>query len=95
MAAANGGTVLAGIFGGIVGATGLFYGLTVAQPFGAYTPPDQNEAWQVKTEDLMVEGKWAREAGGAVHLNPIMFKVSGAEFARQCLKSADAENDDE
>lgn len=60
MAATNGGTVLLGTLGGIAGATAMFYGLTVAQPFGAYTPPDQNEAWQVKSEDRMIEGKWVR-----------------------------------
>lgn len=141
MAAANSGTVLLGTLGGIAGATAMFYGLTLAQPFGAYTPPDQNEAWQVKSEDRMIEGKWVRcslahctagadrrdcasalaslrslilyaeeaaeqaaktvfasqtrEAAGPVHLNPIAFKISGAEFARQCLKPADAEEDDD
>lgn len=32
-----------------------------------------------------------REAGGSVHLNPITNKVSGAEFARQCLAAAEEE----
>jgi hypothetical protein len=132
MAAVNGGNVMLGIAGGMAAATAMFYGITISQPFGAYTPVDQNEAWKVKTEDLMMEGKWvrssihqtcmwqrsvrafivsgrgremttaptillalqARVAAGPVHLNPISFKVSGAEYARQCLKPADAEDDE-
>lgn len=36
-----------------------------------------------------------REAGGPVHLNPVTNRVSGAEFARQCLAAADADEEDE
>jgi hypothetical protein len=60
MAAVNGGSVLLGVAGGMVAATAMFYGITLSQPFGAYTPVDQNEAWQVKTEDLQRDGKWVR-----------------------------------
>jgi hypothetical protein len=60
MAAANSGTIFLGTLGGLVGATALFYGITVSQPFGAYTPPDQNSQWQMKSEDRMVEGRWVQ-----------------------------------
>jgi hypothetical protein len=36
-----------------------------------------------------------RQAGGPVHLNPIRNKISGTEYARNCLKPAESEDDDD
>ena len=60
MAAANSATVFFGVLGGLAGAAGMFYSVASGAIFPRYTPPDQNEAWQTKSEDLMAEGKWVR-----------------------------------
>ena len=57
---ANFGSVFMGTIAGMVGAGAMFYGITLRQAFGGTTPVDQDEAWQVKSEDLMMEGKWVR-----------------------------------
>ena len=60
MAASNFGTVLTGTLGGMVAAGATFYFITIRQAFGGVTPVDQNDRWQVKSEDLQLEGKWVR-----------------------------------
>jgi hypothetical protein len=52
------GGVFTGTIAGIAAATAMFYTVTVLKVFGGTTPLDQNEAWRVKSEDLMAEGKW-------------------------------------
>jgi hypothetical protein len=37
----------------------------------------------------------ARVAAGPVFMNPIRYKISGTEYARQCLKPADADAEDD
>jgi hypothetical protein len=54
------GSVFAGTIGGMVAAAGAFYFITIRQAFGGANPVDQNDAWQVKTEDLQLDGKWVR-----------------------------------
>ena len=56
------GTVLLGTVGGMAAAGGAFYFITIRQAFGGTTPPDQNNAWEVKTEDLQLDGKWVRSS---------------------------------
>lgn len=58
MAASNPATVFFGVLGGLAGAAAMFYSVASGAIFPRYTPPDQNDAWQTKSEDLMVEGKW-------------------------------------
>lgn len=50
--------VFAGTLAGLVGASAMFYVVTVMKVFGGETPIDQNDAWQLKSRDLMVDGKW-------------------------------------
>jgi energy-converting hydrogenase Eha subunit G len=57
---ANFGTVLSGTVGGMAAAGAAFYLISIKRAFGGTKPVDQNERWQVKTEDMMVEGKWVR-----------------------------------
>lgn len=89
------GSVITGIAGGLAASTALFYTITVSQIFGGTTPIDQNTQWQTKTEDLQLDGKWEREAGPPVHMNPIRNKISGTAYALNLLKSVedDAEDD--
>lgn len=35
-----------------------------------------------------------REAAGPVHMNPIRLKISGTEYARNCLKPVESEDDE-
>jgi hypothetical protein len=59
----NFGAVFSGTLAGIVGAYAAFYTVTKLKLFGGTTPIDQNDAWQVKSEDLMIDGKWVRLLG--------------------------------
>lgn len=58
MAASNPANVVFGVLGGLAGAAGMFYSVASGAIFPRYTPPDQNDAWQTRSEDLMAEGKW-------------------------------------
>eukprot|EP01025_Chloroclados_australasicus_P026800 TRINITY_DN2660_c0_g1_i2.p1 TRINITY_DN2660_c0_g1~~TRINITY_DN2660_c0_g1_i2.p1 ORF type:complete len:192 (-),score=13.70 TRINITY_DN2660_c0_g1_i2:167-742(-) len=89
------GSVLMGTLGGLATSALMFYTISGRKAFGGVTPMDANDAWQQKTFDLEVDGKWRREAAGPVHLNPIRHGISGRDYALQCLKPAEDEDEDD
>lgn len=69
---ANFGSVFMGTIAGMVGAGVVFYGITVRQALGGTTPVDSDETWQVKSEDMMIEGKWVRRLTTATLSSPCL-----------------------